>query len=77
MRATILAILGIIFTSSLLGQVVDITAYGATPDQPGDDDKGAILNAIEACRGLENPVLFSRWGNITSTLRIKQVPIST
>ncbi|MEQ8549450.1 MAG: carbohydrate-binding protein [Cyclobacteriaceae bacterium] len=58
MKTLISVITWIMFTTSLFGQNVNVTDFGATPDDASDNDRTAILNAIDACRSLDNPVLY-------------------
>lgn len=44
--------------TTLTGQVINVTDYGATPNNESDNDRDAILIAIEACRDQKNPTLF-------------------
>ena len=37
---------------------VDVTNYGATPDNPDDDDYDAISNALNQCSNVSQPVLY-------------------
>ena len=69
MKIKFLIFLILLFSTNLIGQIVNVVDYGATPNNSTDDDRNAIVNAIAACRSISSPTLYFPKGtyNIIST----------